>query len=110
MIVSTLSATEAAHVLMIGLGSLRAWSDFLSDNIRGRQGINGRTLLPCCEMHDGRKFRPRYAVEDIRRFIADVRKDFDKQKIDSVKLDLDDSIHWRYRRFDKRGEPITSLH
>lgn len=109
MLASTVSAAEAAHFLMIGLGPIRSWADFLSDNIRGRQDINGKTLLPGCELHDGRRYRPRYTVSDIRRFVAEVRKDFpEKYQILAVTLDIDPKKTWFVSRFDKYGVPIAT--
>lgn len=105
----TVSAAEAAHFLMVGLGPIRSWADFLSDNIRGRQDINGKTLLPCCELHDGRAYRPRYAISDIRRFVAEVLKDIsEKRKISVVTLDIDPKTAWFVSKFDKHGTPIAT--
>lgn len=103
---STISATEAAHILMLAFGPIRAWGDFLADNIRGKQNISGHTILPACQMHDGRKFRPRYTVASIKQFIADLRKDVAKCEIASVILDVDPSKDWRSNCFDEDGKPI----
>lgn len=106
---ATVSAAEAAHLLMLGLGPMRAWADFLSDNIRGRQDINGKTLLPCCELHDGRKYRPRYAIEEIRRFIMQVRELFpEKCVMRGIELDINPRLDWRVQHFDKYGSLVTT--
>lgn len=106
---NTVSATEAAYLLMKGLGPIRAWKDFLTDNIRGRQSVSGETLLPCCEQHDGRLFRPRYALSDIRVFVAAVRlKIAEKYEINTVTLDLDPAREWFLRKFDKDGAVVLS--
>lgn len=107
MNMKTVSATEAAYFLMKGLGPLRAWKDFLTDNIRGRQSVSGETLLPCCEQHDGHQYRPRYALSDIKAFVVAVRlRIAEKCEISPITLDLDPERSWFLRRFDKDGVAV----
>jgi len=69
---ATVTASEAAYLLRVALGPIRAWGDFLADNIRDKQSLHGLTLMPCCRKKIGRAYRPMYAVADVRAFIADV--------------------------------------
>lgn len=72
MKVKTISAADTAFLLRAKIGPLRAWSDFLTDNIRGRQDVFGFTLPPACDVYDGRAYRPRYSLKDVNDFIKDV--------------------------------------
>lgn len=109
MLTNTVSASEAAHILMLGLGPMRSWSDFLADNIRSRQLLCGLSLLPCCEQHDGRRNRPRYAVSDLRSFIQNVRlKIPEKYEIKAIPLEIDPAKAWFVRKLDKDGLPVSS--
>jgi len=44
-----ITPAETAYLLRQHLGPLRAWADFLTDNIRGRQSVEGITLKPCAK-------------------------------------------------------------
>jgi len=108
----TLSAPEVAFLLRVKLGPLRSWRDFLMDNIRGQQSIGGHTLLPCAQRHDGKSYRPVYAVTDVADFIAKVRASVPsagKTPINFISLAIDRSRGWRVNRFDKDGAPVALL-
>lgn len=107
-----IQASEAAYMLRVKLGPIRAWADFLADNIRGKQSIQGLTLKPCCRKKIGKAFRPMYALTDIEAFIAKVLKiepKAGKAPIKPVLLDLDRKKPWRYVKFDEEGEPAAML-
>lgn len=107
--VETLSASDTATMLRAKLGPLRSWPDFLSDNIRGRQSICGLRLKPCARMYDGPTLRPRYALADIEKFIADVQAiepaarptPFEVKKLRLL------YPSWRLNTFDKDGNPVV---
>lgn len=106
---STVSASDAAVILRAALGDLRAWSDFLSDNIRGRQSIHGLSLMPCAQMKVRGHFRPRYSMKDIKAFIAAVKRvepSAGRTKIEVRHLPVK-YAHWRINRFDERGKPVA---
>lgn len=108
-ITPTVSASDTAVILRAALGDLRAWSDFLSDCIRGRQSIHGLTLLPCARMKDRGHFRPRYSMRDIKAFIAAVKRvepTAGKAKIEIRNLPIN-RAHWHINRFDERGNPVA---
>lgn len=44
---TTLSKSDTAILLWQKLGDLRVWPDFLADNRRGRQDVEGIVLLSC---------------------------------------------------------------
>lgn len=105
-----IQASEAAFMLRAKLGPIRAWGDFLADNIRGRQSIHGLTLKPCCRKKIGKAFRPMYALGDVEVFIAEVLKiepDAGKAPIRPVLLDVDRKKHWRIVKFDNDGAPVA---
>lgn len=107
-----IQASEAAYLLRAKLGPIRAWGDFLSDNIRGRQSIHGLTLKPCCRKKIGKGFRPMYAVTDIEAFIAKVMKlepKAGKAPITPVLLELDRKKPWRFVKFDEEGAPVAMM-
>lgn len=106
---ATISAEATAVILHRKLGPLRAWSDFLTDNRREKQSIDGITLLPCCIMHDGRARRPRYRLEDVARFIKAVQKGCPTERAEDkvVELDIDSETPWFLQRFDRHGLPLT---
>lgn len=112
MKIRTISAADAAFILRSKLGACRAWSDFLTDCIRDRQSIKGVQLLPCCEQKNGRLFRPRYSLQDIKEFIENVRaveKDLKPGAVNIIMLDVNPSHAWFVRKFDKDGNPIAML-
>lgn len=104
----TISAAEVAFYLRAKLGPIRAWADFLSDNIRERQDINGRRLLPCCRKSDGQAMRPMYALADVEAFVAHVLATVagaGPQKVQRTTLTIDRRRPWRINRFNKDGSP-----
>lgn len=106
----TLSVSEVAFLLRVKLGPLRSWRDFLTDNIRGQQSIGGHTILPCAQRHDGKSYRPVYAVTDVTEFIAKVRTSVPsagRTPIKLISLAVDRSRSWRANKFDNDGAPVT---
>ena len=104
----TISASEVAHLLRVKLGPLRAWADFLADNIREKQSINGLTLMPCAKLHDGRLLRPVYDAVDVKDFIAAVQAaspNASPVKVAAVKLSVDRGRAWFMNKFDRAGNP-----
>ncbi len=109
---SVISASETAFLLRAKLGPIRAWGDFLADNIRGKQNIHGLTLKPCCRKKIGGCYRPMYAVIDIETFIANVLKlepKAGKAPITPVLLELERKKSWRLVKFDEEGAPVALL-
>ena len=105
-------AGEVAYIIRKHLGPLRAWSDFLSDNIRGKQNVGGFTLSPCAKMR-GRCKRPMYDVRDVVNFIGNVRAaglaSPEPEKFVTLDVDLDMETPWFLRIYDTDGKP-TTLH
>lgn len=107
-----ISASEAAFVLRAKLGPIRAWGDFLADNIRGRQTIHGLTLKPCSRKKIGKGWRPMYAVNAVEKFIADVlaiEPKAGKAPVKPVVLAVDNRLPWRMNKFDAGGAPVAML-
>lgn len=101
-------AAEVAYILRVKLGPIRAWADFLADNIRERQDVNGERLLPCCRKSDGKTMRPMYAVRDVKLFIAHVLASVPgagPQKVQPTTLTIDRRRPWRINRFAQDGSP-----
>jgi len=110
--IPVIQASEAAFLLRAKLGPIRAWGDFLADNIRGRQNIQGLTLKPCCRKKIGKGFRPMYALTDVETFIAKVLKlepKAGKAPITPVVLEVDRKKPWRFIKFDEEGSPVAML-
>ena len=110
MKIKTLSATDCAFILRRKLGPLRAWPDFLADCIRDRASISGLKLLPAAQQHDGRTYRPRYALRDIDSFIEAVLArvpDAGHVPIEPIMLDINPSRAWKANRFDREGNPVV---
>lgn len=110
--IETVSSADAVHMLREQLGPLRNWSDFLSDNIRGRQSIAGFQLLPVALRRDQHTYRPVYDVAAIRAFIENVRKLVPSAVPTPVRvtaLAIDSAKHWRMNKFDRHGAPATML-
>lgn len=107
-----ISASEAAFLLRAKLGPIRAWGDFLSDNVRGRQSIHGLTLKPCSRKKIGRGWRPMYAVKAVEKFIADVlaiEPNAGRAPITPVVLAVDSRLPWRMNKFDATGAPVAMM-
>lgn len=106
----SISASETAYLLRAKLGPIRAWSDFLSDNIRGKQSISGLTLKPCCRKKIGKGWRPMYAIAAIDKFIADVlavEPTAGSAPIKPVVLAVDSGLPWRMNKFDQMNAPVA---
>ena len=89
---------DAVFYLRIKLGKLRAWDDFLGDNRRGRQSINGLTLEPICRKKGRFGKTPMYAVRDVQQFVADVLASNPGIKPEPIKisnLDAENLAGWR---------------
>lgn len=107
-----ISASEAAFMLRVRLGPIRAWGNFLADNIRGRQSIYGLTLKPCSQKRVGQAFRPMYAVKSVEKFIADVlaiEPKAGKAPVTPIVLPVEVGRGWRYNKFDEKGAPVAML-
>lgn len=105
----TLTASQVVQRLYAELGTLRSWADFLSDNIRGRQSLNGLTLMPVIRMKDVRTYRPRYAVNDVDEFVNSVLAKVPgagSTKIVPKVLAIEKGRHWRLNKFDQEGVAI----
>lgn len=108
--IQTISLPEAAYLLRDQLGPLRNWSDFLTDNIRGRQSLAGLQLLPIAKRRDRSSYRPVYDVAEVLAFIENVRKTVPSAGPAPVKttaLALDPTRHWRINTFDRDGAPVA---
>jgi len=106
---ATLAASDTAVILRTRLGDLRAWPDFLADNIRHKQNICGHRLMPCGRRRIRGCLRPIYAVQDVKEFIAKVLAsvpDAGKAPIKTTVLKIDRRRHWRLNKFDETGAPI----
>ncbi|MFM0723422.1 hypothetical protein PQQ53_06985 [Paraburkholderia strydomiana] len=111
-ITPTISRPDTAFILQANLGPLRCWVDFLSDNIRGRQSVAGYTLMPCARQHDGKAYRPVYAVSDVQAFIENVQKAIPsagRRPIKTTSLSLNRGTDWRVNNFDRDGAPVARL-
>jgi len=102
---ATVTASEAAYMLHKALGALRAWGDFLADNIRGKQSIHGLTLEPCCLKKIQGAYRPMYAVADVHKFIAAVLAcepaARTKAPITVIDLPVERGRPWRAQKFKR---------
>ncbi|MDR5741533.1 hypothetical protein QCE73_00020 [Caballeronia sp. LZ029] len=109
--IKTVSASAAIHLLNSELGSEdHNSSDFLADNIRGRQNIAGLQLLPVALRRYRGAFRPVYDLEAVHAFIKDVRAIVPSAVPAPVKvmaLAIDQTKHWRMNKFDPSGVPIA---
>lgn len=105
-----ISASETAYILRKHLGPIRAWRDFLTDNIRERQDVGGLKLTPCGKMK-GRCKRPLYDIRDVAKFVAEVKAAglaaVEPEKIKALDVELDVEIPWFLRIFDAEGRPVT---
>lgn len=105
----TLTTSQVVLRLYAELGTLRSWADFLSDNIRGRQSLNGLTLMPAARVEDARTLRPVYAVHDVDEFIKIVLSEVPSAgpaKIVPKILAIEKGWSWRVSKFDREGVAI----
>lgn len=99
--IGAVTSSEAATILRAKLGTFRAWSDFLSDNIRGRQHVHGLTLTPIARRLIGGAWRPMYSLDEVMRFVADVlavEPAAGKKSIVPIPITIDTSKGWRENR------------
>lgn len=104
----TLTAADTAVLLRAKLGALRAWSDFLTDSIRGKQSIHGLKLLPCCTQKRKGLYRPMYSLAQTNAFIEEVlmqEPSAGKYPIKPTVLPIDPKKNWRLNRFEEDGSP-----
>lgn len=109
---NTVSTFETSLLVRLGLGDLRGnWGNCLADFIRGKTSIKGITLLPCAKKHDGRAYRPVYALADIQAFIAKVKAvipSAGRTPVRSTVLSIDTGRGWRVNKFAQDGSPIAA--
>ena len=106
----TYSAADTAAILRARLGPIRAWPDFLCDNIRDKQHVHGHTLLPCASVWVRGHFRPVYSSQDIAAFVDAVLKAepaAGREALTPLTLAIDPRKPWRWNRFDSRGNPAA---
>ena len=107
--IQTISAADTAFLLRAKLGPLRAWPDFLADNIRGKQSVHGLTLMPCARKQDYRAFRPIYSIKDVEQFISEVlalEPSAGKVAIQRTVLAIDTGRYWKINKFAEDGSPV----
>lgn len=107
--IQTISAADTAFLLRAKLGPLRAWPDFLADNIRHKQNLHGLTLLPCARKQDHRLFRPVYNIKDVERFIDEVLTldpSAGKVAIQRTALAIDTGCFWKINKFAEDGSAV----
>lgn len=104
--IKTISSQAVAVLLWRHLGDLRVWPDFLADNIRNRQDVNGYTLMPCARTLDGRTKSPMYDLLEVAQFIRDVQAcvpGTKPGKMTVTTLAIDDALPWRHNTFSRAG-------
>ena len=103
------TAGETAYLLQHQLGSIRQWRDFLADNIRNRQSIEGLTLMPRGRLQGPKGYGPAYMLADIKAFILAVKAadPHAGKRITPVPVQLDTTRGWHISKFDRRGHPVA---
>lgn len=107
-----ITAGEAAYFLQRHLGSMRQWGDFLADNIRDKQHIEGLTLMPRAKLRGPKGYYgPAYLLADVRAFILAVKAADPTAgaPISAVRVSLDTTRGWRVSKFDRLGHPVAML-
>lgn len=111
--VETVSLSEAAHMLRSELGPLKNWVSFLNDiNVGKPSSVRGLQIAPCLKQHDGRSFRPRYALADVEKFIKAVQAIEPNAKpapIRTTAFSVDTGRAWFANKFDRHGHPVAML-
>lgn len=107
---AVIDLVDTVLYLRIKLGKLRAWDDFLADNRRGKQSIDGLTLEPTCRKKGRFGRTPMYAVRDVQQFVADVLASspgIKPEPIMASNLDVENLASWRspLNLFDDKGGP-----
>lgn len=111
IVTPSLSLPHTSYKLYEELGLIKSWTNFLTDNIRGRQHVAGFTLLPCAYVNDGRCGRPFYAIADIEAFIGNVKAAMPGACMTlavPMMLAIDNGRPWPLNLFAKDGKPIIS--
>ena len=107
---ATITLSDAAYLLRNKLGPMRNWTNFLSDNIRGKQDIAGYILMPVAQKQDSRALRPIYATQDVLDFIEKVLAvvpTAGKTPIKQTILSIDTGRLWRVNKFKFDGSPLV---
>lgn len=105
---AVINIIDTVFLLRVKLGKLRAWDDFLADNRRGKQSINGLTLMPICRKKNLHGISPMYALTDVEQFIAEViaiNPTVKPEPIMPISLAVEDMADWEspLNLFDSRG-------
>jgi len=104
-------ASETALILRELIGPMRSWDDALADMRSGKTDVFGHVLTPATQAHDGRAWRPMYALSAIKAFIRDVHASTTlavvKQKPQGFVMEFDDAVGWRHQRIAKSPAPAT---
>ncbi len=107
------SAGETALILRDYLGAMRSWDDALADMRKGKTDVCGHVLTPAARCHDGRAWRPMYAVSAIKAFIKAVHASTTlavaKQAPQGIVMEFDDAINWRHQKITKAPAPVAPI-
>ncbi|WP_459176850.1 hypothetical protein [Ewingella americana] len=97
--------SETALILRKLVGPMRSWDDALADMRSMKTDVFGHVLTPATQFHDGRAWRPMYALSAIKQFIKNVHASTTlavvEQKPQGFVMEFDDSIGWRHQRIAK---------
>ena len=95
-------AGETALILRDFLGAMRSWDDALADMRKGKTDVCGHVLTPAVRYHDGRAWRPMYALSAIKAFIRNVHASTTlavaKQAPQVIVVEFDTDINWRHQK------------
>lgn len=95
-------AGETAKILRDFIGTIRSWDDALADMRSGKTNVYGNVLIPAVLLHDGRAWRPWYALSDIKVFIKAVHASTERavvnQEPQGIVMEFDDAINWRTQK------------
>lgn len=95
-------AGETALILRDFLGAMRSWDDALADMRSDKTDVCGHVLTPAVRYHDGRAWRPMYALSAIKAFIRAVHASTTlavaKQAPQGFVVEFDDAINWRHQK------------
>ncbi|MCC8394235.1 hypothetical protein LJ656_16680 [Paraburkholderia sp. MMS20-SJTR3] len=98
-------AGETALILRDFLGAMRSWDDALADMRKGKTDVCGHVLTPAVRYHDGRAWRPMYALSAIKAFIRNVHASTTlavaKQAPQGIVMEFDTAVHWRHQKISK---------
>lgn len=106
-------AGETAMILREFVGAMRSWDDALADMRCGKTDVCGHVLTPAVRHHDGRAWRPMYALSAIKAFIKNVHASTTlaivKQEPQGVVMEFDDGIGWRHQKIPKAPAPVAPI-